>query len=121
MRCSAGELKLPRAPFHCSEVSGCESRTPLDQGQSLGGKDAAIASHLVGAAFDGVGLSGLEPLTSALSGEVMGVARPPPARRGRPGRSGLIHGAVGPVLSRTTSRQPVVTIELTVSIHPGQP
>jgi hypothetical protein len=65
-----------------------------------------------------VGLSGLEPLTSALSGEFMGVAQPPVTRRGRPGRSGLIHGAVGPLSSRTTSRQPVVTIERTVSVHP---
>ena len=56
--------------------------------------------------------------TSALSGEVMGVAQPPPTRRRRPGRSGLIHGAVGPLSSRTTSRQPVVTIELAVSVHP---
>jgi hypothetical protein len=65
-----------------------------------------------------VGLSGLEPLTSALSGEVVGVAQPPPTRRGRPVRSGLIHGVVGPLSSRTTSRQPVVTIELAVSVHP---
>jgi hypothetical protein len=40
---------------------------PLDQGGGLEGQDAAIASHLMGVAFDGVGLSGLEPLTSALS------------------------------------------------------
>jgi hypothetical protein len=65
-----------------------------------------------------VGLSGLEPLTSALSGEFMGVAQPPVTRRGRPGRSGLIHGAVGLLSSRTTSRQPIVTIERTVSVHP---
>ena len=50
-----------------------------------------------------MGLSGLEPLTSALSGEIFGVAYPRPTRRGRPGRSGLIHGAVGPLSSRTTS------------------
>ena len=49
------------------------------------------------------------------SGEVMGVAQAPPTRRGRPGRSGLIHGAVGPMSSRTTSRQPVVTIEVAVT------
>jgi hypothetical protein len=48
----------------------------------------------------------------------MGVAQSPPTRRGRPRRSGLFHGAVGPLSSRTTSRQPVVTIELTVSVHP---
>ena len=57
-------------------------------------------------------------LTPALSGEFMGVAQPPVTRRGRPGRSGLIHGAVGPLSSRTTSRQPIVTIERTVSVHP---
>ena len=39
---------------------------PLDQGEGPEGQDAAIASHLVGVAFGGVGLSGLEPLTSAL-------------------------------------------------------
>ena len=50
-----------------------------------------------------VGLSGLEPLTSALSGEFMGVAQPPVTRRGRPGRSGLIHSAVGLLSSRTTA------------------
>ena len=76
---------------------------PLDQGAGFEGQDAEIASHLVEVTFDGVGLSGLEPLTSALSGEVMGVAQPPPTRRGRPGRSGLIHGAVGPLSSRTTA------------------
>jgi hypothetical protein len=48
----------------------------------------------------------------------VGVAQPPPTRRGRPVRSGLIHGVVGPLSSRTTSRQPVVTIELAVSVHP---
>jgi hypothetical protein len=42
---------------------------PLDHGEGFEGQDAAIASHLVGVAFDGVGLSGLEPLTSALSGQ----------------------------------------------------
>ena len=41
---------------------------PLDQGEGFEGQDAEIASHLVGVTFDGVGLSGLEPLTSALSG-----------------------------------------------------
>jgi hypothetical protein len=42
---------------------------PLDQGEGFEGQDAEIASHLVEVTFDGVGLSGLEPLTSALSGE----------------------------------------------------
>jgi hypothetical protein len=48
----------------------------------------------------------------------MGIAQPPGTRRGHPGRSGLIHGAVGPLSSRTTGRQPVVTIERTGSVHP---
>jgi hypothetical protein len=42
---------------------------PLDQGEGFEGQDAEIASHLVDVTFDGVGLSGLEPLTSALSGQ----------------------------------------------------
>ena len=99
----------PTAP---DQPAVTDSRQPgLDQGEGFEGQDAEIASHLVEVTFDGVGLSGLEPLTSALSGEVFGVARPPLIRRGRPGRSGLIHGSVGPLSSRTTSRQPVVTIE----------
>src|SRR3954470_20080305 len=50
-------------------------------------------------------------VTAALSGEVIGT-QPAPTRRRRPGKSGLMHGAVGPLSSRTTSRQPVLTIEL---------
>jgi hypothetical protein len=42
---------------------------PLDQGEGFEGQDAEIPSHLVEVTFDGVGLSGLEPLTSALSGQ----------------------------------------------------
>ena len=41
---------------------------PLDQGEGFEGQEAEIAPHLVGVTFDGVGPSGLEPLTSALSG-----------------------------------------------------
>jgi hypothetical protein len=51
-------------------------------------------------------------------GRLCGSHNRPPTRRGRPWRSGLVHGAVGPLSSRTTSRQPVVKIELTVSVHP---
>jgi hypothetical protein len=42
---------------------------PLDQGQGLEAQDTELGPHLVGVTFDGVGLSGLEPLTSALSGQ----------------------------------------------------
>jgi hypothetical protein len=42
---------------------------PLDQAEGLEGQDTENASHLVGVAFGRVGLSGLEPLTSALSGQ----------------------------------------------------
>ena len=60
----------PTAP---DQPAVTDSRQPgLDQGEGFEGQDAEIASHLVEVTFDGVGLSGLEPLTSALSGEVLG-------------------------------------------------
>ena len=91
---------------------------PLDQGEGIEGHDAEIASHQVRVAFDGVGLSGLEPLTSALSGEVLAVAEPPRTRLGRPGTSTVIRGGSGPLSSRTTSSQPAVTTALTASVNP---
>jgi hypothetical protein len=40
---------------------------PLDHGGGIECQDAEVTSHQVGVAFGGVGLSGLELLTSALS------------------------------------------------------
>jgi hypothetical protein len=67
---------------------------PLDQGEGFEGQDAEIASHLVGVTFDGVGLSGLEPLTSALSGE----------HGRRP--DGSFHAGQGPASSTVVSWSP---------------
>jgi hypothetical protein len=53
----------------------------LDQGGGFEGQHAEIASHLVEVTFDGVGLSGLEPLTSALSGEAPATGCPPLSTR----------------------------------------
>ena len=53
MRCSAGQLGLPRGSFRCSEVSGCESLRPLDQGEGFEGQDAEVTSHLVGSHSEG--------------------------------------------------------------------
>jgi hypothetical protein len=67
---------------------------PSDQREGLKGPAAAIASHLVGVAFDGVGLNGLEPLTSALSG---GVIKPEMGSRHRVcvhGNPSLLAGAM---------------------------
>ena len=42
---------------------------PLDHAEGLEDQDMELASYLVAVEFRGVGLSGLEPLTSALSGQ----------------------------------------------------
>jgi hypothetical protein len=70
---------------------------PLDHGEDLEGQDVELASHRVVVTFEGVGLSGLEPLTSALSGQRSNRLSYRPAmggaRRGHEGQGYLILAA----------------------------